>query len=99
MKCKQNDLCFVIKSRVNNNLGKIVTCKEYLGFLEKGRHTWRGIEFDIFYTDHHWIAEGNIETISGHKLGYASFSENQLLPIPTEPIEDSEISSKELEIN
>lgn len=101
MKCKLNDLCFVIKTLGNPlNLGKVVTCKEYLGFVNKGINIYKeGLYFTATTEDHYWIVEGNVLTRAGESFGFIAISESELLPIPTEPIEDSEISSKELEFN
>ena len=101
MKCKLNDLCFVIKTLGNPlNLGKVVTCKEYLGYFKPGLHHYKcNLNILALTEGHHWIVEGSVATIEGRHFGYISISESELLPIPTEPIEDSEISSKELEFN
>ena len=99
MKCKLNDLCFVIKSRVPSNIGKVVTCKQYLGYYTKGAQVVDGLCFVVEQSAHFWMVEGNVTDYGGRNLGYGVSSEYQLLPIPTEPIEDSEISSRELEFN
>ena len=97
MKCKLNDLCFVIKSKIQSNIGKIVTCKEYLGFFEKGIYSINGERLVAFESNHYWRVVGNVATWSGLDDGYGFSSESQLLPIKGEPVEDFEISCKELE--
>lgn len=96
-KCKLNDLCFIIKSKIQSNIGKIVTCKEYLGFFEKGNYLVNGGWHIAFESNHYWLVTGNVTTWSGIDDGCGFASESQLLPIKGEPLEDFEISCKELE--
>ena len=102
MKCKLNDLCFVIKADVISNLGKVVTCTEYLGYLSNGKHYWQSkviglCDFWVSEVGHYWIVEGNLTNNDGVKLPILAMSERELLPIKGEPLEDFEISCKELE--
>lgn len=104
MKCKLNDLCFVIKSNNIKNIGKVVTCTEYLGYLSIGRYEYYSSKYGkCYYTidtqGHYWLTKGNLINIDGIHLEISVFNDTELCPIPTEPIEDSEISSKELEFN
>lgn len=104
MKCKLNDLCFIIKSNNISNIGKVVTCADYLGYLSIGTYDYYSSKYGKGYyiiatQGHYWLTKGNLTSIDGTPLEITVFNDTDLLPIPTEPIEDSETSSKELEFN
>ena len=100
MKCKLNDLCFVIKSETVANIGKVVTCKKYLGRLPMGRNYFNMNFLDVKdAAKEYWIVTGNLVNNIGTQFNFGLYGDNDLLPIPTEPVEDFEISSKELEFN
>lgn len=99
MKCKLNDLCFVVNVGESPNFGKIVICKEYLGFLTPGVYFHSAGKYFVRESDHWWCIEGNVMDSTGSYNGSVMCPEKYLLPIKWEPIEDSEISSKELEFN
>jgi hypothetical protein len=89
MKCKLNDLCFIIKpGHTGNtaNLGKVVTCTEYLGYLGIGRHYHNHkklgmILFFVHAQNHYWGIEGNLINYYGVKMPFLAAPESELLPI------------------
>lgn len=90
MRCKQGDLAWINKSIRQKNIGKVVTCKEYLGYFIEGENI---TEYTVAHmTDHFWLIESNqpdIEVLNGH-VSTAYLPDLWLTPITPPPLEDDE---------
>ena len=96
MKCKLNDLCFILNSLRPSNLGKVVEIVEYLGYFQKDeQYKWNGEVWTAFDTDHYWVIKGNLETMYGISK-MATIMDSWLLPLDSEPANDSVMQEEEL---
>lgn len=90
MRCKQGDLAFINKSIRPANVGKVVTCKEYLGYFICEENI---TEYTVAHmTDHYWLVEsghGDIELQHGH-ASTAYIPDLWLTPITPPPLTDDD---------
>ena len=89
-------MAFVKKAIRKENIGKIVTCKTYLGYYSKGDVIVISREHYVAYdTDHYWMIEGNVITQFGPaREGFSM--DSWLTPIP--PLNDEDlVETEELE--
>lgn len=98
MRCKLGDLAFINKSIRPRNVGKVVTCKEYLGYFIEGESI---NEYSVaFMTDHFWLIESNrqdIELMDG-MASTAYVPDLWLTPITPPPLEDDEDADMPFEL-
>lgn len=83
MNCKPNDLAYIKKALRPVNIGRIVTCKELLGYFFKGEQLkWNGEMFVTFEADNYWVIESKmgIETLYGNST-QAFCPDSWLIPI------------------
>lgn len=99
MKCKQGDLAYIRKALRPENVGKIVTCKQMLGYYIMGETvTWNGENFLAPETDYMWVvyAKYGVETMYGSsKEGMIADSWLQPIVPPDPPKEEL---TRELEL-
>jgi hypothetical protein len=89
---RPNDLCFIIKALRTENIGKIVTCVQHIGYHERGQpFVWNGETWCSRDTGNLWVVSGNVITLYG-KSTQAVIPEHWLKKI--EPLDElSEIYS------
>lgn len=98
MKCKQGDIAFIKKSIRPENMGKVVECKQLLGYFERGAHiTWNGEIFIAYDTDHYWVIESKsgIETQYG-KSTQAFIMDSLLTPIKADGLDDENTTDENI---
>lgn len=100
MRCKQGDLAIIIKAIRSSNLGKIVTCKEMIGYFIMGEElTWNGEQFVAQDTDYFWVIQAQdsgIDTLFG-KSKEALSPDSWLRPLNGEGLDASEDTSTDFE--
>lgn len=85
-KLKPNDLCFIINAIRKQNIGRIVTTKECLGYYQKdGPYTWNNERWLTQDTGYLWVIEGNLDVLFG-KSKQAVIPEHWLCKI--EPLDE-----------
>lgn len=66
MKCKQGEMAFIKKALRTENIGRVVTCKEMLGyFIQWEDLMYNGERWLAQDTDYIWVVQGNLETQYG----------------------------------
>lgn len=99
MICKQGDLAYIKKAIRPENIGRIVTCKEMLGYFIKGEtYTYNGEVWMAADTDYMWVVTSN----SGVETMYGTAKEvfcpdSWLKPIRGDLTPD-EVTNKDLEL-
>lgn len=99
MICKLNDLAYIKKALRPANVGRIVSCKELLGYFIKGESfKWNGEMFQAFDTDYYWVIECKmgLETLYGSSI-QAYSPDSWLFPIRGDFEELSTETADELE--
>jgi len=92
MNCKQGDLAFIKKSIRPENIGRVVTCKLCLGFLQqREQFSWHGETWESPDTDYIWVIENSsgISTMYGDSKE-AIIADSWLIPIKGDPDEINE---------
>lgn len=95
MKNKLGGLAFIKTVKNPENIGKVVTCIEYLGWLEFGSSLmYEGIAYAVSVGGHVWAVESKYDPLLiNNKLGYGSrrvYSDSVLQPIGTDGVDDDE---------
>jgi hypothetical protein len=95
MKNKLGGLAFIKKVSNPENIGKVVTCIEYLGNLERGGSIiYEGIDYTMIVGGHLWVVESKFEPLLiNDKVGYRSrrvYVDSVLQPIGTDDVDDTE---------
>jgi hypothetical protein len=95
MKNKLGGLAFIKKVLNPENIGKVVTCIEYLGNLERGDSIlYEGINYVMTVDGHMWVVESKFEPLLiNDKFGYRSrrvYVDSVLQPIETDDVDDTE---------
>ena len=90
MRCKAGELAFIRKSMRTTNIGRVVTCKEMLGYFIQGESfLYNGESWMAHETDYMWVVSGNIETLFGNSAE-ALVPDSWMTPIRPEPVETTE---------
>lgn len=87
MRCAAEDLAFIKKAFRPENIGRVVTCKKCLGFLQQHEEfVWNGEVWRSPDTDYIWIIESNggISTMFGFSKE-AIIPDSWLTPIKGDP--------------
>jgi hypothetical protein len=99
MRCKKNDLAFINKALRPENVGRVVTCSEYLGFFIEGEIIIDQV-LVAHYTDHWWQVtsdSNSIETQYG-KSNIAYLPDAWLTPIKPEPLDEDDVTDLDLNL-
>lgn len=99
MKCKQGDIAFIKKSIRQVNIGRVVTCKEMIGYYIMGEEIiWNSERFIAQDTDYFWVisSKSGIETMYGKSLDALS-PDSWLEPIKADGMTDEDPTEKLLE--
>jgi hypothetical protein len=98
MKCQAGDLAVILYSIRQENIGRIVRVKEYIGHFQQGEtFQFRGQPCKCAVTDHHWWLGGDdITILYGHST-QASIPDTWLQPIRPEDLEEQDRAEKTLD--
>lgn len=92
MKCKQGEMAFIKKALRPVNIGKIVTCKEMLGYFIRGEELmYNGEKWMAVDTDHIWVVTNpnGIETMYGSSIE-ALIPDTWMTPIKGDKLDSGE---------
>lgn len=99
MRCKINDVAYINKAIRKENVGLIVTCKEYLGYYLQGDIVEiSGERYIAIDSDNYWLIENknsSIETQFG-KAKNAYIGDLCLTPIKSDGLNLDVVNEKEL---
>lgn len=92
MKCSQGDLAKIIFSIRQENIGRIVKVKEYIGKFQQGEiFQYRGMPCKCAVTDHYWWIEANDLSIGLGPSPTAYIADSWLDPIKSDPLTDKHV--------
>jgi len=98
MKCQTGDLAVILYSIRQENIGRIVRVKEYIGqFVQGETFQFRGQPCKCAVSDHHWWIGGDDITILYGPSPQAYIPDSWLQPIRPEDIEQSDVTERDLE--
>ena len=83
LRCKLNDLAFIIRAMNEANIGRIVLCKEYLGYFQKDEPVmYSGEKWAAWDTGHIWVvfSESGLTTMYGNSK-IALMMDHWMIPI------------------
>jgi hypothetical protein len=97
VRCKQGQLVIILKTLTGNNIGRIVTAAEYIGYLEQHQQfEYRGNQLAAPITDHYWwitvAGDRPLETAAGPTT--KAYSPDGWLK-PILPDEDDDLTTTE----
>lgn len=91
MRCKKGDIAIVTSSAHGVNLGKIVTCLEFVGNLPQGVLPFPAFlaqDGDYWRVDTYMVC---VKVTTGEYIGkYCYARDSQLTPLPSETLETEE---------
>ena len=100
MKCKLNDICFIVKSIRPVNIGLVVDCKEYLGYyLMDDIIEISGERYVAIISDNYWLIENKNSSIETHygKAKNSYIPDLWLNPIKEDGLTDDTATEKTIE--
>ena len=92
MNCKKDGLAFIKKALRENNIGKIVTCKQSLGYVERGKeYSYNGERWVAPDSDTHWVitCPSGLDTQFG-KAAEAIIADSWMTPIDPDILNSDE---------
>lgn len=98
MICKLNDMAYIKKALRPANIGRVITCKELLGYFIQGEeYLWNGEVYLAQDTDYIWVVESpsGLDTLYGKSL-MATAPDSWLVPIKMDGLTDEEFAEEEL---
>jgi len=98
MKCETGDLARIVFSIRQENIGRIVRVKEYIGHFQQGEtFQFRGQPCKCAVPDHYWWIGGDDITILYGPAPQAYIPDSWLQPIRPEDREESDVAERDLE--
>lgn len=106
-RCKLNEMAIIIKPVQIENVGKIITCIEYLGYLQKGDLLdYGGTGWAVAETDHYWIIQAPSKSIvlkgtDGNAVmtQICVSADHRLVPLKPDTLVEETSTTKELTVN
>lgn len=95
MRNKLGGLAFIKTVANRENGGRIVTCVEYIGDIQRGQFVeFDGVTYLIVVGGHHWVVESRYTPLKiNDVLGYSFkrlYSDDLLEPIGTDDLDEDE---------
>ena len=99
MRCKQGDLAFINKALRPANVGRVVTCAEYLGYFIAGEIIVDQV-LVAHTSDHWWRVVADSDTIETHYgfSNYAYLPDTWLTPIKPQPLDEDDVTDLDLNL-
>ena len=100
LRCKPSDLAFIIRAMNKVNIGRIVLCKEYLGYYQKDEPVmYSGEKWAAQDTGHIWVvfSESGLTTLYGSSK-IALMMDHWMVPIDANKDESEEGTEVETDV-